>query len=264
MTNPIYDPSRVDPAYHLRYSWTGWPSCGKFSSTPTDVLEGVAPLWEQDGIRLLEHRWTPEQIQVLFSTKPSVSPALLAARAKGRLDHALRTADLTMDFSRKIAVRSVGDNTRTEVEAYIEGQVGKEQFVDPEFERAMQAFTVVDHEVDLSAPASSARGRYWYNLHLVFVVEQRHRVYDPQCLTTIRESSLRIARKKGYAISRLAVMPDHLHVALRGDQGQSPNEIVYAFQNNLAYAIGQRHLWEDTFYVGTFGEYDMDAVRQNM
>jgi hypothetical protein len=57
-------------------------------------------------------------------------------------------------------------------------------------------------------------------------------------------------------------MPDHLHIALRGDHERSPNEIVYAFQNNLAYAVGQQHLWQDPFYVGTFSEYDMDAVRR--
>jgi REP element-mobilizing transposase RayT len=264
MPEPIYDPARVDPAYQLRYVWTGWPSAGTFRDMPTDVVAEIAPLWEQDGLRVLEHRWTSSHIQLLFSTTPSVSPTLLAGRAKGRLDHALRTSGAPIDFSRKIAVRSLGDTTRREVEAYIERQVGKEHFVDPRFERVMQQFTVVDPTVDLSAPASSARGRYWYNLHLVLVVEQRDRVFDQACLTTIRDTSFRLARKKGYGISRLAVMPDHLHVALRGDHAQSPNEIVHAFQNDLAYAIGQRHLWEDTFYVGTFGEYDMDAVRRQV
>jgi len=258
----LYDPARVKPAYQLRFSWTGWPSRGPFAETPTELLSSVEALWERDGLRLLEHRWTEEYVQLLFSATPAVSPTLLAARAKGRLDHALRNADLPMDFSRKVAVRSVGDNTRAEVEAYIEQQVAKERFVDPRFERALQEFTVVNPDVDLSEPAASARGRYWYNLHLVLVVEERLRIGDLKCLATIRDSCFPIAEQKGYAISRLSVMPDHLHVALRADHQRSPNETVYAFQNNLAYVVGQRHLWEDTFYVGTFGEYDMDAVRR--
>ena len=38
-------------------------------------------------------------------------------------------------------------------------------------------------------------------------------------------------------------------------------EVALAFQNNLAYALGQARIWADTYYVGTFGEYDMSAVR---
>ena len=58
-------------------------------------------------------------------------------------------------------------------------------------------------------------------------------------------------------------MPDHLHAALCGNIQHSPQEIALAFQNNLAYALGQIKLWADTFYVGTFSEYDMWAIRRN-
>jgi len=57
-------------------------------------------------------------------------------------------------------------------------------------------------------------------------------------------------------------MPDHLHAAIRGNIKQSPQEIALAFQNNLAYVLGQVRLWASTFYAGTFGEYDMWAIRR--
>ncbi len=56
-------------------------------------------------------------------------------------------------------------------------------------------------------------------------------------------------------------MPDHLHAALRGNHAHSPNEIADAFQNNLAFGLGQARIWEDSFYVGTFSEYNMEAIR---
>jgi REP element-mobilizing transposase RayT len=229
-----------------------------------ELLEPIKPLWETDGMRLLESRWTGDMIQLLFSTRPHVSPVLLATRAKGRLDHAIRERRLRMPLSRKLAVRSIGENTREEVEAYIERQVGKERFVDPRFEAIMQQFTVVNEHVDLSQPNEATRGRYWYNLHVVLVVTTRYRIVDPVRLATIRDWSLGIAKKKEYLVSRLSVMPDHLHIALRGDQAQSPNEIVYSFQNNLAYALGNERIWCDSFYVGTFGEYSMGAVRSKV
>jgi REP element-mobilizing transposase RayT len=99
-------------------------------------------------------------------------------------------------------------------------------------------------------------------LHLVLVVEGRFRIADGQVLTKIRDTTLAIAAKKGHGVSRLSVMPDHLHVALRGCPAESPDEIVFAYQNNLAYALGQQKIWCDNFYVGTFSEYDMDAIRR--
>ena len=50
-------------------------------------------------------------------------------------------------------------------------------------------------------------------------------------------------------------------MSLRGNIGQSPADIAWAFQNNLAYILGQVRVWQDTYYVGTFGEYDMNAIR---
>jgi hypothetical protein len=58
-------------------------------------------------------------------------------------------------------------------------------------------------------------------------------------------------------------MPDHLHLSLRGNIAHSPTEIALSFQNNLAYSLGQVRFLADTFYVGTFGEYDMWAVRHH-
>jgi hypothetical protein len=155
----LYDPTRADGAFQLRYSWTGWPSERAFAATPVEILATTEKHWEDDGFRLLESTWTTIQIQLLFSAEPSVSPVLLATRAKARLDHALREAGLKIKFSRKLAVRSIGDNTRQAVEAYIEQQVPRARFADPQFAEFLRQFTIVNPHVDLSAPSESARGR---------------------------------------------------------------------------------------------------------
>jgi REP element-mobilizing transposase RayT len=215
-------------------------------------------------LRVLEFRWTDELVQILFSTTPDVAPELIAARAKGRLDHALRTAGIEMPFSRKVAIRAIGENTHQDVEAYLERQVGKERFADPRFAKRMQDLAVFDAQVDLSQPAETARGRYWYNLHLVLVVSQHSRIDNATVLREWRDAFGRIAAKKRHAVSRLAIMPNHLHAALRGQPGESPLEIVAAYQNNLAYMTQQRRIWSPGFYVGTFGEYSMQAVRNRV
>lgn len=260
---PLYAPATLTgTAYHLRYTWSGWPSSGTFPASISEhVFRGLDEAWEGDGLRRLEQEWRPDMIQFTFSVKPSVSPVFFAARVKGRLEHALRLAGMPVAFSRKVAVRTIGKNTRDEVEAYIRRQVEKEPLADPRFREFLREFTVVDPQVDLSQPTASNSGRYWYNLHLVLVVVERYRFCDRASLTTLRDWSLRIGRKKGYGISTLSVMPDHVHVAMRGDIAHSPEEIALGFMNNLAYAFGQKPIWQAGYYVGSFGEYDMGAVR---
>lgn len=58
-------------------------------------------------------------------------------------------------------------------------------------------------------------------------------------------------------------MPNHLHAMLRPEFHESPLDLVFAYQNNLAYMIEQGRIWSDGYYVGTFGEYSMNAVRKN-
>ena len=158
-------------------------------------------------------------------------------------------------------MQSIGENHREDVEAYIAGQIANESWADPRIMEILAPFTVVNPNVDLSAPTATASGRYWYNLHLVLVTERRWRNSDVPWLTKIRDQSFAIAEKKGHGISRLSVMPEHVHFSLRGNIEHSPEEIALAFQNNLSYCLAKCRVWRETYYVGTFGEYDMNAVR---
>jgi hypothetical protein len=57
------------------------------------------------------------------------------------------------------------------------------------------------------------------------------------------------------------VMPDHVHIALRGNLDHSPEQIALSFQNNLAHMLDRGAVWRNSYYVGTFGVYDMRAIR---
>lgn len=166
-----------------------------------------------------------------------------------------------MPFSRKVALRSIGENSRRDVETYIENQVGRRHFADPKFSAEIEALCIVDDNVDLGKPSESARGRYWYNLHLVLIAAGHAPIQDLETIRQIRNAFVQIAAKKGHLVSRLSVLPDHLHAALCGNTNESPLEIVYAYQNNLAHMTRRPRLWSPGFYVGTFGEYAMQAIR---
>ena len=247
---------------HPAYGWTGWPSQGTFpSQPPAPFLSELAGQWEGDGLRLLEHNWTPKYISITFSATPKVSPVLLAARAKGRLQHALRIAGNPVKFSRKVSVRSIGHNTRETVETYVRTQIEREEFADPRYKTMLKSQIITDPTVDLSQPAQTNSGSYWYNLHLVLVVSDRYRMGWGKEAKDLPPVARQIAKENGYEISTLSAMPDHLHVALRGNGEHTPQDIALTFQNKLAKELGKCRVWEHNYYVGTFGEYTMRAVR---
>jgi REP element-mobilizing transposase RayT len=259
---PPYHAADLRCAYQLRYSWTGWPS---HAALNTDLIARIVPAiaseWETDGIRVLESKLSPEQMQLTLSTTPQVSPVTMATRVKGRIQHHCRRSGSPIDFSRKVSVRSLGDATRDQVEQYIRSQVAHEELADERFRTQLAAYTVSSPAIDLSQPTQSGSGRYWYNMHLVLVADDRYRLAEGTLLERIRDTALRICAKKGYLASRLAFLPDHLHIALRGAIGQSPEEIALAFLNNLAFALDRRRWWQAGYYMGTFGEYTMAAAR---
>jgi REP element-mobilizing transposase RayT len=260
---PNYTPESIDrPAYQMRFSWTCWPSGDEvFPGCSQEILREVQAKWDADGIRMLEHRWSLAMIQFTISVKPHVSPVFLAARLKGRLGHALRQTGMPVKFSRKVSVRSLGDATRAPIEEYVRQQIPRAKYVDPRTEQFLKQFTVGNSKVDLSAPSETNSGRYWYNLHLVLVTAQRVQYFDTASLTKIRDGCFRIAEKKGHQISVASVVPDHLHLALRGNIEHSAEEIALGFMNNLAYQFGSKPIWDCGYYAGTFGEYDMQCVR---
>jgi len=164
-------------------------------------------------------------------------------------------------FSRKVAFRSIGDNHTSDVENYIAQQVDKEQFVDPRFAAMLKRITVVDESVSLNHPSESNSGRYWYNLHVVLVVADRARFRNEDDFVKLDRALVATATKHQYQLAVHAWMPDHVHMALRGNITESPSMIALAVMNNTAFAMGQNAIWQRGFYAGTFSEYDVRALR---
>ena len=248
--------------HHLFHSWTGWPTAGLFpSSPPAAFFEALAAAWKTDGLELQSRAWTPEQIQLTFQTSPEIAPTFLAARVKGRLQHALRQAGLPCEFSRKTAVRSLGDNRSPAVESYLRNQTGRAELLDERYRVTLQAAGFEDAAVDLSAPTETTKGRYWYNLHLVAVMADRFRIGKEDFLNKVRAGVFAWAQETESRLKAFSLMPDHVHVATRGNPEQSPLELAEALWRSLNRAAGCGLMGEN-LYAGTFSEYGLGAVRR--
>ena len=260
---------RTDLVHRIAYSWTGWPKREPFPPLPAgDFLASLDAAWAKDGLRRIADRWQPDLVQCTFEAPPHVSPEFVAARAKGRLDHALRGTGWRGGFERKVALRSLGENTLDVVLRYIATQFDRADLADPRYVNSLAEAAWEDGDLDLEEPVASDFGRYWYNLHLVAVTNGRWRIgredFLPKVTAAVRLWSEGLgAGGEGRArpgVHSLAVMPDHVHLAVRGPSAQSPDEIAGGLREALNRAAGCL-LFDARVYAGTFSSYPLSHVR---
>ena len=197
----------------------------------------------------------------LLSTRPDVSPPQIVKSVKGRLQNLVQT-HAPKAFRRNFRLTSVGDANRQTIEAYVRGQLGHHHMADERVDQMLAEFQFEFPDVDLSLPQRSAHGEYLYNLHVVLVHAERWREVRADRLRITAEMILKSARTKGHRLSRLALLADHLHLTVGVPYEATPEEVAIAYMNNVAFAHGMTALFSPSYYVGTFGEYDMNAVRR--
>jgi hypothetical protein len=260
---------RTDLVHRIAYSWSGWPKGAPFPPPPdADFFAALDARWASDGLRRIAQRWQDDLVQFTFEAPAGVSPEFLAGRAKGRLDHALRGAGWRGGFERKVAVRSLGENTLEVVLPYIATQLDRADLADPRYVSSLAEAAWEDGDIDLEEPVASDFGRYWYNLHLVAVTNGRRRIgredFLPKITAAVRTWSGRLAAggsaKARPGVHSLAVMPDHVHLAVRGPSAQSPDEIAGGLREALNRAAGCL-LFDPRVYAGTFSSYPLSHVR---
>ena len=209
---------------------------------------------------MLEHRDQSHIQLFLLSTQPDVSPPQIVKSVKGRLQNAIQ-ASTPQAFRRNFRLTSLGDANRETVEAYVAGQLGHHHMADERVDRMLADFQFEFPEVDLRQPQRSAHGEYLYNLHVVLVHAERWNEVRRERMQTTSNMIVRCARTKEHRLSRLSLLADHIHLTLSVPYETAPGDVALGYMNNIAFAHGMTALFSSSYYVGTFGEYDMSVVR---
>jgi REP element-mobilizing transposase RayT len=258
---PIYMAGNCTPAYQLNWS------LAVFWRSPQHCEDWLGPLraaTEPDGVRILEHTFRSSTVsQFLLSTTPQVCPQDFVRAVKGRLQHIVRS-ERPKAFRRNYSFRSVGRVKRATVERYVRDQLGHHPMADAEVQERLRKQHDVQASAGISEPRHTSRGLYWYGLHLVFVNEGRWMEIRPEVLKGIQTSIAGTAAKRQCSLSRVALLPDHVHLLLGCPGQRSPEELALSFMNNVAHACGMRPLLRFSYYAGTVGEYDLGAVRASL
>lgn len=259
MPDPIYVPANCHAAYQLNWALTVfWNK----NAPANDWLTALQAATEPDGIRILSHRMDRPDVSFFFvSTKPHVQPQLVPARIKGRLQHLLGSGP--SPFQRNYALRSIGAATRETIDQYLATQLEHHPLADPRVQAELAQYQVHQAQVDLSGWRRTSHALFAYNLHLVLVHDFRWRTVQHEVLQSHHDILLKSSTAHGRLLSRAAILPDHIHVALGCGIAESPESVALSYLNDLAAGCGNTPLFMHSFYTGTFGDYDRGAVRND-
>ena len=68
----------------------------------------------------------------------------------------------------------------------------------------------------------------------------------------------------GWAMARIGLASNHVHLLLGCALEDDPLSVAVGLMNNVAYAHGMTPVLQYSFYAGTFGNYDRDAIRRSL
>lgn len=259
---PIYTNANTTAAYQLNWSVTLFLRHPfQFSSACFDALREIT---EVDSVRILEHQQIQaRQLRFFVSTQPQVSPAQVIRSLKGRLQYLIRVEDPKL-FQRNYSICSVGDPDNDRLHAYVAKQTSRHRMSDPRVQELMESLQFLDESVDLKKARLSSYGQYIYNLHVVLENHDHlHNVHESH-LRQLRSMVIRACERKQQLLASIGLVTNHMHILLGCDIRSSPQEVALSLMNNIAYAMGMKAMTEFSYYVGTFGPYNRNAIRLSL
>jgi REP element-mobilizing transposase RayT len=253
----IYRVDNCGVAYQLNGSysifWNKQPSS-------VDWYAELKQRCEADSIRLLRHDFKPPNVsQFLVSTKPDVSPMTIAQRVKGRLQHLLRPT-MPGAFRWNYSIRSFGSTRDEKLDAYLASQLEHHPMANQRVQQRFEKYQIHHPAIDLGTARHTSHAIYTYNLHLVFVAEERWREIRDPVLCKVRDMIESASCAKGHLLKRAALLPDHIHLTLGCNFSESPEAVALSYMNNLAFAQGMTPVFRFSYFVGTFGEFDLGVI----
>ena len=257
---PIYTESNTTAAFQLNWSLT--LSMREKLLVPASIFESLKRATESDAVRILEQKQMDDlRLQFLLSTRPHVSPADVVRSVKGRLQYLMRAIKPKI-FQGTYNLLSVGEANNDCLNAYVAKQPQRHQMADLRVQKQIELLQFFDEAANLKEPQFSNHGRYLHNLHIV--IENRdhlHNVHE-DVLRKLRSMIIRSCAQKQHLLARIGLVSNHMHLLLGCNNVCSPQSVALALMNNMAYALGMKAISEFSYYVGTFGPYDRNAIRR--
>lgn len=256
--NPIYTENNCTPDHRILWTVALFWRDERYDS---DWLEPLTEAVEKDNIRILNYNTSgPTTDQFLLHADAHLAPKDVIRSVKGRLQHLIRS-DVPKAFRKNYSIKSIGQTTVQAIQEYVGSQLSRHPMADPNVNERMQKYQLRFLDVDLSEPRYSSHGQYIYNLHLVYVHEERFPEIRDAVLQKVTDIIVNAAQLKNHLLRAAGILSDHVHIAVGCGIEDSPQDVALSYMNNLAYAHGMDRIYQYGYYAATFGQYDLCVVK---
>ena len=225
---------------------------------------------------LLDTDIDKDNVRLLLSLKPPQSISETVRFLKGNVSRQfglafsdqLKASDSRSLWAQGYFARSSGKTNLEAARVYVDSQASHHgycgdwtkplKFRNPNFESPAFKF---DHVVAI------------LDYHLVVVTQNRMPLFDEAMAPGLFDFIMTIGQKHYFAVDRIGLLPDHMHLIVQAVPSLSAHACVLAILENTRHWMTKRYngalkqlnawnVWEPSFYAGTIGEYSTAQVRE--
>ena len=228
----------------------------------SDTLKEVC---SREDYHLLDSRLGPDHLRLLLSLKPKQTISQMVKMLKGNLSR-----QFSLAFPNRLAQRrlktlwaegyyaaSSGKVNLAAARSYVDSQVSHHGY------RGSWTDALKFKNPNFKSPAFHlAHSACTLAYHLVLVTNRRASVFDDTIATRLFTYALAIGAKRGFAIDRISVLPDHIHFLFEALPSVSVADCASSLMNNtlqwmekhysgVLKETGAWDVWQPSFYAGT-------------
>jgi len=230
----------------------------------------------REQLHLLESELTEDHLRLLVSLQPTQTISRVVQMLKGNIQHQfskslsyeLRLHRVPALWARGYFARSSGKINLDVVRDYVGSQVvhhGYKGTWTEALEYQNPAFRSPSFEL--------AHCVCLLNYHIVLVTQQRIPVFDDSIAPRLFDYVLAIGGKHRFAVDRVSIVPDHMHLIIEGVPAISVEAYVQAILENTRYWMTKHYygvlnetqawdVWQPGYYAGTVGEYTTAQLKR--
>ena len=272
--------SHLESAYQLHYYFcfkTHYLREAFVSNREQELVQtAMDAVCNKEGYHLLEIGVNPTYVRLLLSLKPNQSVSRVVQRLKGITSHQFsaaysrRLSELRMPtlWARGYFAHSSGKVNLDTVRTYVDGQIAHHGY------RGTWTEALRFSNPQFKSPAFSlAHCLSILQYHLVLVTDFRAPIFDEVIAPKLFDYIIAIGEKRGFAVDRMTVLPDHIHLLIEALPSVSIYDCALSLMNNTRHwmekkywgVLKQATAWNvlrPSFYAGTVGEYTTAQVRK--
>lgn len=230
------------------------------------VLDDVCA---REQYHLLESQITPDHLRVLLSVKPEQTVSRAVKMLKGNLarQFGLAFPDRKL-WARGYFASSSGKVNLDAARKYVEAQADHHGY------QGAWTSSLKFRNLDFKSPAFELEHCVCkLTHHVVLVTKSRVSIFDETIAPRLFEYAMTVGKKHGFAVDRVGLLPDHIHLVIEVIPNLSIHDAVLGLLNNthqwllkhysgVLKQTGAWDVWQPSFYAGTVGEYSTAQVKR--